>query len=163
MYLIHTTDENNILKILEDGKLKSSSNTKNVRLYGKSEGSKYIYLRLGKKNDYANFVLDKKLLLENVFYLQTGWSAIPLSEKIDGKTLSENQLDEILKKFNENVNNYIKDNKKNIGFTIQMSNEIIIKNNIDLKKYLKKVNISKYDKKIDNFLKNNYPNTNLFY
>ncbi len=149
MYLIHTTDENNIYKILNDGTLKSSLKTKNVRLYGNKEGSKYIYLRLGKKNDYANIYLDPKLLLENVFYLQTGWHAIPITEKIDGKNLTENDLIDLLKKFNNRVNYYIKQNKENKGFIQQMSNEILLEKNVNLKKYLKKINISKYDKKIN--------------
>lgn len=46
MYLLHNTDETKIFEILSDGKLKSSFKTKNIRLYGKEEGSKYIYLRL---------------------------------------------------------------------------------------------------------------------
>ena len=108
MNLIHTTSEDNILKILEDGKLKSSSQTKNIRMYGKKNGSKYIYLRLGKKKDYGNLVLDYKLLLENKFYLQIGWSGEPNTEIIDGALLTETKLINLLKNFNKRVNEYIK-------------------------------------------------------
>jgi hypothetical protein len=66
--------EEDIFKILSDGYLKSSNKTSNVRLFGRKEGSKYIYLRLNKINDYGNFILDEKLLLENNFYLKTGWT-----------------------------------------------------------------------------------------
>ncbi len=163
MYLIHTTDENYIYNILNDGFLKSSNKTKNVRLFGKKEGSPYIYLRIGKRSDYANIYLDYKLLLENVFYLQTGWSAIPSTEKIDGRKLTQEQLIELLKNFNNKVNYYIKKNKQNKAFMIQMSNEIIIEKNINLKKYLKKVNISKYDKKISDLIDNKYNNVQLNY
>jgi hypothetical protein len=112
MFLIHTTDENKIYDILNDSYLKSSSKTKNVRLFGHKEGSKYIYLRLGKRNDYGNFYLDYRLLLENTFYLQIGWKAIPTTEKINGKKLTEKQLLDILKNFNNKVNYQIKKIKR---------------------------------------------------
>lgn len=158
MYLIHTTDENKLYKILLDGKLLSSRKTKNVRLYGHKEGSKYIYLRLGKKKDYANIYLDPKLLLKNTFYLQIGWSGEPSTERIDGRKLSEKQLLELLDNFNKKINMYINKNKDNNGFIIQMSNEIIIEKSINLKKYLKKINISKYNKKISDIIDEKYEN-----
>ncbi len=48
-------------------------------MYGHPHGSIYIYLRLSQKNDYGNLYLDSKLLLENVFYLQTGWHEEPVT------------------------------------------------------------------------------------
>lgn len=49
MFLIHSSDVNYLFKILKDGYMKSSSETKNIRMFGQPHGSKYVYLRLGKK------------------------------------------------------------------------------------------------------------------
>ena len=84
-----------MLKGVKDGKLKSSSKTKNIQMYGQEQGSKYIYLRLGLKKDYAN--------------------------------------------------------------------EILIKNNINLNKYLKKIAIANYDKNIKKIIDDKYPNVKLMY
>lgn len=163
MYLIHTNfGESEILKILQDGKLKSSSKTKNIKLTG-INGSKYIYLRLGKHNDYGNFYFNSELLLKNKFYLQTGWKYNPVSTKYDGTKLTKDKLKEILTKFNNNVNKYIKENKDNIGFMIQMSNEILLEKEVILKEYLKKINISKYDQDIVSYVNKNYPNVVINY
>ena len=70
---------------------------------------------------------------------------------------------DLLKNFNNRVNYFINKNKSNKGFLLQMSNEILLEIDVNLKKYLKKVNISKYDKKIDEIIINNYKNTVLFY
>ncbi len=158
MYLIHTTDENYILKILKDGYLRSSKWTKNVRMYGWEEGSKYIYLRLDKRGDYGNLVLDDNLLLENNFYLNTGWNVEPKEkEKIKGIDLTEKSLKRILEKFNKSVDNFIKERKKQLGYVLCMTNEILLTKKINLKKYLKKIKISKYNKEIVDYCKKNYP------
>lgn len=157
MYLLHNTDESHIYKILSDGKLKSSSKTKNVRMYGLPEGSKYIYLRLNQKNEHGNLYLDYKLLLENVFYLQTGWHGEPVTEKIDGRKLNQIQLKKILNDFIKQVKKYYKTQiKNNIPIPIMMSNEILVKNNINLRKYLKKIYIINKNPKIMNILNNFY-------
>ena len=162
MYLLHNTDETKIFKILSDGKLKSSSKTKNVRMYGWQEGSKYIYLRLNQKNEFANLYLDHKLLLENVFYLHTGWLATPKTEKIDGRKLTLEQLNKILLDFRKEVK---KNHSPSIMMTneshsmpLMMTNEILIKNNIDLHKYLKKIKITNMNSKTVNILNNLYQN-----
>ena len=165
MYLIHTTQENFMLKILKDGKLKSSSKTKNVQLYGQEQGSNYIYLRLGLKKDYANIYLDYKLLLDNVFYLHIGWQAEPASKKIDGGKLTLLELDNLLNDFVNKVKKYYKkpfvDNDSKLP--LMMSNEILIKNNINLNKYLKKIAIANYDKNIEKIIDEKYPNVKLMY
>jgi hypothetical protein len=56
LYLVHNIDQNDLNKILSDGKLKSSSKTKNVRIYGHSSGSKYIFIRLSQKNESHLFI-----------------------------------------------------------------------------------------------------------
>ena len=158
MYLLHNTDESYIYKILSDGKLKSSSKTKNVRMFGQPLGSKYIYMRLNQKKDYGNFYLDPKLLLENIFYLQTGWHGEPVTEKIDGRKLTLTQLNKILSDFKKQVQKFYKTQlKNNIPIPIMMSNEILVKNNIDLKKYLKKIHIVNKNQKIINITNESYP------
>lgn len=83
--LIHSTDPNNIISILKDKYFKSSNKTNNIRMSGNHK-SKYIFLRLGKRNDiYGNIYLDNKLLLDNIFYLQVGWNGYPTTCKIDGR------------------------------------------------------------------------------
>ena len=157
MYLVHWSTGNNLLKVLDDGYLKSSKTTKNVKLFGHKSGSKYIYLRLGRRNDnYGNLYFDKKLLLENIFYLQIGWNGEPITEKIDGRKLDENELDKLLKKFNEDIN---KNNKNNMNIPIFMNNEILLMKKISLKKYLRKIDVPiKNTKKIIDICKTNYPN-----
>jgi hypothetical protein len=147
-------------KILEDGFLKSSSKTKNVKLYGREKGSPYIFLSLpiGKEVIMTTLVLDEKLLLEHSFYLHTGWSGeVNKNEKkYIGKELTSPELSKILNKFEKDIN-------KN-GFITSMSNEILVKNNISLKKYLREIKIVKVmgDKNpkilenIMNIIKSNY-------
>ena len=164
MYLVHNTDELYLGKILIDGKLKSSSKTKNIRMYGHSSGSKHIFLRLSQKNDFSNLYLDSKLLLENVFYLHTGWHGEPVTEIIDGRKLTLKQLNKILTEFKKQVQKFYKNQiKNNIPIPLMMSNEILVKNNIDLKKYLIKINISKFNKNICENVEKNYPNTKIVY
>ena len=144
MYLIHNIFGNEFddyKKILTDGKLKSSSKTNNIKMYGWDEGSKYIFLRIDQKGDYGNLYLDYKLLLETNFYLHTGWNGEPQGEKINGKKLSLEQLDTLLDDFKKDIKLYKKNWKKNTKFPIDtmMTNEILVEKNIDLKKYLKKI------------------------
>jgi hypothetical protein len=120
--LLHSTDEKFLLKILQDGYLKSGSQTKNNQMFGQKQGSKYIYLSLGKSNDlYANIYLDPKLLLNCIFYLNIGWNGDPKYEHINGNQLNEIELNSILKKFNNKIKNNMKKNEESF---ILMSNEI---------------------------------------
>lgn len=162
MHLIHTTFEEDILHILKDGYLRSSKQTKNVKMYGQEQGSQYVYLRLCKRNDYGNFVLDENLLLENNFYLKTGWSGEAKTDKSNmykGDNYSKNSLKKIIKKFNQTVNIFYK--KKPYLLPIMMTNEILIKKKINLKKYLIQINLSKCDKKIIDYVEKNYPKTKI--
>ena len=156
MYLLHNTDETKIFEILSDGKLKSSSETKNVRMYGIKEGSKYIYLRLNQKNDSGNLYLDHKLLLETVFYLHTRWYGEPRTEKIDGRKLTLEQLNKILQDFRKEVQKRFKMKQKKTFIDLFMSNEILVKNKIDLHKYLKKIKINDMKLETKNILNNLY-------
>lgn len=141
-----------MISILKDKYLKSSDKTNNVRLCDKK--SKYIYLRLCKRNDiYGNMYLDNKLLLDNIFYLQVGWNGDITTSKIDGIKLNEVELNDILKKFNYKINKANKHRNSTIEKTL-MSNEILVLKNISLKKYLTKINSN--DENIINYCKVNY-------
>jgi len=165
MYLLHTIFGNEFddyKKILTDGKLKSSSKTKNIKMYGWDEGSKYIFLRIDQKGDYANLYLDYKLLLETNFYLHTGWKGEPHGEKINGKKLTLEQLDTLLDDFKKEIKLYKKNRKKNAKFPIDamMTNEILVEKNIDLNKYLKKIKLpfnAKKNQELVNIAKNINP------
>ena len=139
IYLIHNiSNKKKLHDILKDGYLKSSRKTKNIQMPG--IGSKYVFLRLNKKNDEGNLYLDYRLLLNTVFYLNIGWQGglTKNSIKIDGTKLDEDQLKQILKIFNNKVNKYTKHNK----IPICMTNEILVKKDISLKKYLRKIIMS---------------------
>ncbi len=150
-----------LYKMLEDGFMKSSSKTKNVKLYGREKGSPYIFLRLqiGVGILATTLILDEKLLLEHSFYIHPGWTGeVDKNEKkYVGKELSSSELSKILNKFE-------KDSNKN-GFMSQYSNEILVKNNISLKKYLLEIRIMKkrldQSPKLAEYIKTNYPNVKL--
>lgn len=155
MVLIHSTDPdpNNIISILKDKYLKSSDKTTNLRL-GSLHKSKYIFLRLGRRNDTCgNMHLDNKLLLNNIFYLNIGWHGDPTTSKIDGRKLNEVELNDILNKFNYKINKANKQRNIEIQKTL-MSNEILVLKNISLKKYLTKIDSN--DENVINYCKINY-------
>ena len=177
------------LDIIKSGKLRSSSKTKNVGMFGRTKGSKHIFLRIDQKNDIGNLYLDPSFLLNTSFYLQIGWDdGLPNTKKIDGRKLSKEQLEQLLKKFSKEVKKHIirksfdldedeiiidddkvdeKYNKLDINDIkrfVGHSNEILVENNIDLKKYLRKIILTKkldgYEKKdeIIEIVKQMYPN-----
>lgn len=97
-----------LYKILDDGFLKSSSKTKNSKLYGLEKGSPYIFIRIPIEEEYSSattLVLDEKLLLEHSFYLHTGWTGeVDKNEKkYIGKELSSPELSKILNKFEKDI------------------------------------------------------------
>ena len=147
--LAHSIFDNNqpktLYKILSDGFLRSSSKTKNSKLFGHEKGSPYIFIKIPFDDGImaTTLILDEKLLLEHSFYLHTNWSGkVDKSEKkYIGKELSSSELSKILNKFEKDI-------EKNGGSNSFMSNEILVKNNISLKKYLLEIRILK--KHIDN-------------
>ena len=141
--LAHSIFDNNqskaLYKILSDGFLKSSSKTKNSKLFGHEKGSPYIFIKIPSTDGImaTTLILDEKLLLEHSFYLHTNRSGkVDKSEKkYIGKELTSPELSKILNKFEKDIH-------KN-GFITSMSNEILVKNNISLKKYLREIKIVK--------------------
>lgn len=160
MELIHTTNDESIYEILKSGKMKSSSKTKNVRLYGIDKGSKYIYLRLNINDDQnANLYFSIDLLLYHIFYLHKGWNADPIEhKKIDGRKINHKELKILLLKFYEEIILYVK--KYNIQLLL-ISNEILVKNNIKIKNFLKKIKLNHKNEKIIKYIKKYYPNVEI--
>jgi hypothetical protein len=166
--LAHSIFDNNqpkaLYKILSDGFLKSSSKTKNSKLFGYEKGSQYVFLKIpiGVGVMATTLILDEKLLLEHSFYLHTNWSGkVDKSEKkYIGKELSLSELSKVLHKFEKDI-------EKNGGSNSLMSNEILVKNNISLKKYLLEIRILK--KHIDDmpelleYIKSHYKNVKVTY
>lgn len=162
MFLLHNTLSTDPLTILKSGKLLSSAKTKNVQLFGYKKGSPYIFLRLQRKLDGGTFYLDYKLLLETKFYLHLGWKGEPEGKIIDGTKLSLTELTALLEEFGKKVDEYYTKAKKRMVMPRMMSNEILVANDIDLHKYLKKIYpnylITKDMKKE---IKSMYPNVEL--
>jgi hypothetical protein len=147
METIHSVAEpdKNVKKILKDGFLRPSAETKNIKLFGKKPGSKYNFLKFQLEGDpSATFTFSPKFLLNKPFYLNLSWIGEPKGEPIVIKTLTE------LKK----LKNYVEKNQ-NKKESIMMSHEILFEFNIDLHKYLIKAVVPK---KILEYAKNKYPN-----
>jgi hypothetical protein len=155
-----------LYKILTDGFLKSSSKTKNAGLSG--EGSPYIFVKIpisfGRQPPFSGItlILDEKLLLEHIFYLHIGWSGDKNGKKYIGKELSSSELSKILNKFKKDIQQYIQTYHKEKFFNLIMSNEILVKNNISIKKYLLEIIIHKRhideNPKLLEYIKTNYSN-----
>ena len=118
-------------------------------------------LRILIEEEYSSattLVLDEKLLLDHSFYLHIGWSGeVDKNEKkYIGKELSSLELSKILNKFKKDVH-------KNGLYS--NSNEILVKNNISLKKYLLEIRIMKKNinesPKLLEYIRTNYPNVKL--
>lgn len=171
MYLSHVVMGSDIdgknkilLDILKNGYLKSSIKTGNIKASG--YGSPYIYLSIyDKKQMDAHLILDPKLLLDRIFYFNYGWRYEPTldSIKVNGKLLSDHKLIKLLKKFKKYAIKHINksyDKKLKMYF---MSHEILVKKDISLKKYLKKIFIPQTDKELYDYIKTHYPKVKIEY
>ena len=130
-------DFGTIYSILKSGKLKSSSITKNIRMFGWEEGSPYVFLNIKElvKNYWTRFVINSDFLLTKKFCLNLGWQAdCDKDYIIDGKKLSKYKLNKILKEYKDKINI-----PKEF---VMMSHEILVLKSIDLKEYLKEVHIT---------------------
>jgi len=144
-HIVFGNGAKDILQILKDGFLRSSKETKNVKLFGWPEGSEYIYLQLN--NNGPHLEIDIKALEPKVnpAYFNYGWCAglcarlQPASSKKPtqtDKSVSEPfSLDQLAK-----YKSWI------AGFKILPglhSHEIIATKPIDLTKYLKIVKLGR--------------------
>lgn len=147
-----TTKLENYYEILKSGYLKSGMVT-GKRRFG-DYFSKYIFLMLLKPRCkspmHLHFKLDVNLLLDNSFYIRSGWNGQNLHKsdiKINGKKLNKKELKSMLKDIDDN-------------------REILVTKQIDLK-YLKYITIMPNMKKDDrykefvHYVKTEYPNVKL--
>lgn len=139
MYLGHQTNPNitTIYNILNSGYLKSGYETNKNNLYGKGEkhNSKFIYLMFYDITEtIPHFELNIDLLLDNVSYLNLTWYAKinNKSIKIDGKKTDKKTINKIITKYRNDIK------KQPI-----LLHEILIRHDIDLTKYLRKITIFK--------------------
>ena len=174
IYLQHISfgnDDNRFINILKDGYLRPGSKTKQSGLYG-SNNAKWIYLRINtdinRFDKFAHFYFDNSLLLKTKFVLNISWITEDNLDKkdiIDGTKLTKEELNELLTKFKKQA--YDSFIQKKCKVPVNMSNEILVKNDINLHKYL--VGISKYlvkdkDKKTKElaaFINENYKNVKM--
>ncbi len=179
MYLQHYSFSSNEEQILKDGFLRPSDKTKITGISynikdkdSKQVFSKWIYtnidIEVDKIKSFVHFYINPEVLLKTQFILNVGWKTEHATNKndiIDGTLLTKTQLYKLLNNFKKICKlTYI--NNDIIGKTklpSSYSNEILIKDDIDLHKYL--VMFSNYnednDKIIKKILKNKYPNVKL--
>jgi hypothetical protein len=175
MYLQHYSFSGNEEQILKDGFLRPANKTKVSSLYNQQNTkvfAKWIYtnidIEVDKIKSFVHFYINPEVLLKTKFVLNVGWKTedyINKSDIIDGTLLTKKQLNELLNNFKEICKlTYINDDiiGKN-KLPSSYSNEILIKDDIDLHKYL--VMFSNYnednDKVIKKILKNKYPNVKI--
>lgn len=157
--------DDEFLEVLKSGYLKPSSKTKNIKASGREEGSKFIFLQItnDKSLDMMCYHLSPDFLKENRFLLLRGWGGwddIKRKELINGKELSEEEFKKELKDMKNKVDKYIKNTQHRIK---DMSHEIIVSNQINLKKYLKRIIVPKNYTKTIEYLKEKYPHVKIEY
>ena len=168
-HIVFGNGAKDILRILKDGFLRSSKETKNVKLFGRPEGSEYIYLQLNNKGPHLEIDIKALEPKVNPAYFNYGWCAglcarlqPPSSKKPDQNDRSVSEpfsLDQLVK-----YKSWI------AGFKILPglhSHEIIATKPIDLTKYLKKVKLGRNTgtpaqiKQIERVLSAKYPGAEL--
>lgn len=140
------------MEILQSGYLRSSLKTGNTALHG-DEPIDWIFVRINTDSSYkteqnANYYINPICLLKTKFILHIGW--VGDVEKndiiIDGTKLTKNKLIKLLENFKQraklqvDLKCILNEDKHHVYKRHRMwtlhSNEILIKNDIDLHKYL---------------------------
>lgn len=172
-HIVFGNKATDILKILKDGFLRSSKETKNVKLFGWAEGSEFIYLQLN--NNGSNLHLDINALepVVNPAYFNYGWCGgmcvrlQPASSKTPehkDRSVSEPFSLKQLAKYKSWIAGI---NKSANSLDLLHSHEIIATKPIDLTKYLKTVKLGRHSgtpaqiKQIERVLSAKYPGTEL--
>lgn len=152
--------------IVKNGWLQPSIKTKNNANH--FELASWIYTRINtdinkEDREWATFVIDPMCLLHSEFILHTSWTSEldECSHIIDGKKLKKSEIKKILEHFKKiSIHNFDIEkilNKEIKGYSSisYMSNEILIKEDIDLHQYLLEYHGD--DKKTIEYLKEHYP------
>lgn len=161
--LQHFSPFENHESIIKEGWLKSGYKE---GLYGKK--SKWIYVRINTEinqmDSMYDFLIDESVLLHTKFILHTGWYSedYKCNEIIDGTQLTKYKLKKILEKFKEicKLNYELKKIIHGKNMFVHHSNEILIKEDIDLHKYLVAYN---GNEKLIEYIKINYPKVKNMY
>lgn len=165
MLLGHQTSTNitDIYKIMQNGYLRPGTKTGVVGMWGWDNPSKYIYLMFYDiTGGLPHLELDSNLLLENISWLNKSWSGEPSknSIKVDGSKIDKKQLEEILKKYRNDIKS------QNLPKTF-LKHEILLEKDIDLVKYLRKLTLFRSVKgkktyyKLLKLMKRKYPNVEI--
>jgi hypothetical protein len=167
MMLQHFTLNKYHYDIIKDGFLRPSKKTKNNANH--FELANWIYTRINTNinkidKDWHVFLIDSKVLLHTDFILHTSWTSEldKCNQIIHGKKLNEKKLLTILENFREvakynfNIDRII--HKIPLSYSIY-SNEILIKEDIDLHQYLLEYHGD--DKETIEYLKEHYPNVKI--
>lgn len=187
-HILVGADKETKLKILKSGKLLSSNKTKNVKLFGHEEGSKFIFLQMDSKSflpkgcpspfySAQKIELSSDLLLESDFYLKRGWSGDSLLNAFHfpGRELNERKKNKILKNFCNSVKSQLELELLESEFVSQeqihrsedsitpFSHEILIPDEIDLKFLISFPILKNKEKNIEKLLKMKYPNVSVVY
>ena len=167
-HIVFGNGAKDILRILKDGFLRSSKETKNVKLFGWPEGSEYIYLQLNNKGPHLEIDIKALDPAVNPAYFNYSWCAglcarlQPASSKKPGQKdrgVSEPFSLVQLAKYKSWIAGF---NKAGLH-----SHEIIATKPIDLTKYLKKVKLGRNSgtpaqiKQIERVLSAKYPGAEL--
>jgi len=164
--LQHTTWENREMQILVDGFLRPSYRTGIYGIYGEEYGfSKWIYTRINtdidKKDSFGfNLLIDPEVLLSTKFILHIGWKpeeSIKKEDIIDGTKLTKSKLKKILENFKKQciLAYEMRELLGEKNMNSASSNEILIKDDVDLHKYLSDYRTS--DNGIIQYMKKHYP------
>ncbi len=161
MMIQHFSKKKYHYDIVKNGYLQSSIKTKNNSNH--FEPAEWIYTRINTDiDDYDKnwhvFLIDPTVLLHTDFILHTDWTSelYKCNQIIHGKNLNKKKLLNLLEnfkevaKYNYNINKIIYKSWMSIH-----SNEILIKEDIDLHKYLLEYHGD--DKETIGYLKEHYP------
>ena len=150
MYYIAHNCHGNFNKIIFSGKLLPSAVTKNVALYGLEEGSIYIYLQIySTENEISKkganeLIISPSFLQKHNIYMNLGWITEIYDKTIilrtKGKT--RNEIQSILKNAYEHVLEFYEKHGERTTGIFFMSHELLYKYPINLKKYLRYINLS---------------------
>jgi hypothetical protein len=163
-YLVHkvynvTSDK--IMKILKDGYLYASSETKISGLYPGGLLD-YVYFSLfGSVKDIhvmagVNFILDIKILYDQPFRYAYSWTGNDMNKNIEANPKNDN-IDDILYELDKHIKTSIEQDPYEIG-----NHEILIKEKVDLNKYLVAICCSKkISSNAKKYIKKYYPNVKI--
>lgn len=163
--LQHTSYGGHNMEILQSGFLRPSSKTGISALYGDLSDWSFVRIDTGlhKGETISNFYIDPLCLLKTKFILHTGWEGDVQKGDIiiDGTKLTKYKLLKLLENFKQRARLRVEliqllYGRNRLRSDAINSNEILIKNDIDLHKYL--VEFRGYNDEEDQYYLEHYVN-----